>query len=148
MAEYEHSLSVQASPDAIFDFVSDVRNLPKYLPTTHAAQPQQGERVRVQGEAQGHQYDSDGFFRADRDNYRLDWGADERYYSGWLKIDGDGGASSDLTVHLSLRGSPPGADPGDKPPDSAIQEGLVASLQSIQNIVEGQGGKVEPSAAT
>jgi uncharacterized protein YndB with AHSA1/START domain len=148
MAEYEQTATINASPHDVFTFVSDVRNLPQYLPTTKSAQPQEGERVRVQGEAQGHQYDSDGYFRADESNHRLEWGADERYYSGWLEINGNGGSTSDVTVHLSLRGTPPGADESERPPDAAIQEGLEASLKSIQNIVEGQGGKVEPSAAT
>lgn len=57
MAEYEHAMTIDASPDAVFDFVADIRNLPKYLPTTKSAQPQGEERVRVQGEAAGHQYD-------------------------------------------------------------------------------------------
>jgi uncharacterized protein YndB with AHSA1/START domain len=147
MAEYEHTATINASPDDVFVFVSDVRNLPQYLPTTKSAQPQAGERVRVQGEAQGHQYDSDGYFRADQTSYRLEWGADERYYSGWLTINGQDSAS-EVTVHLSLRGTPPGADESERPSDEAIQEGLEASLRSIQNIVEGKGGKVEPSAAT
>ena len=66
MPEYEHSLTVQASPDAVFAFVSDVSRLPEYLPTTHHAEAQPGGRVRVQGEAGGHNYDSDGYFRTDR----------------------------------------------------------------------------------
>lgn len=65
--------------------MSKVENLPKYLPTTHSAEPQDGERVRVQGEAQGHPYDSDGFFRQDKENHRIEWRADEGYYSGWLQ---------------------------------------------------------------
>ncbi len=53
MPEYEHSLTVQASPEAVFTFVSDVSRLPEYLPTTHHAEAQPGGRVRVQGEAGG-----------------------------------------------------------------------------------------------
>lgn len=157
MSEFEHSTSIQASPDEVFAFISKVENLPKYLPTTHSAQPQEGERVRVQGEAQGHAYDSDGFFRQDRENHRLEWGADEGYYSGWLQID-EQGDSSTMTVHLSFSGGPPagqGEEPGDASGDEApstgqIQEGLVAALESIKNFVEEgrSGGKEEPSAAT
>ncbi len=145
MAEYEHQMTISAPPDAIFDFVADVSNLPKYLPTTKSAQPQGQGRVRVQGQAGENQYDSDGYLRADRDAYRLEWGADEQYYSGFMQIQSTGDSSSDVTVHISLRGTPPGADPGDKPPDEAIQEGLVTALESIQNHVTGQGGKVKPS---
>ncbi len=145
MAEYEHQMTINAPPDAIFNFVADVSNLPKYLPTTKSAQPQGQGRVRVQGQAGENQYDSDGYLRADRDAYRLEWGADEQYYSGFMQIQSTGDSSSDVTVHISLRGTPPGTDPGDKPPDEAIQEGLVTALESIQNHVTGQGGKVKPS---
>ena len=127
---------------------TDVRNLPKYLPTTKDAQVQGEDRVRVQGEAQGHSYNADGFLHADRGAHRLEWGADEGYYSGHLQIRPQGDAASDVTVHISLRDKPPGADFDDRPSDSQIQEGLAKGLESIQNQVTGQGGKEEPSAAT
>lgn len=152
--EFEHSTTINASPDEVFEFMSKVENLPKYLPTTKAAQPQEGERVRVQGEAQGHQYDSDGFFRADRTNHRIEWGADERYYSGYLEVQGQGDGSV-MTVHLSFSGGPPAGQgdapgEGDAPSGEQIQEGLVTALESIKNFVEEgrSGGKEEPSAAT
>ena len=157
MSEFEHSTSISASTDEVFTFMSKVENLPKYLPTTHSAQAQEGERVRVQGEAQGHEYDSDGFFRKDEANHRIEWGADEGYYSGWLQVDEAGDASS-MTVHLSFSGGPPGGqgeEPGEGSGDEApnreqIQEGLVKALESIKNFVEEgrSGGKEEPSAAT
>ena len=156
MSEFEHSTTIDASPDDVYAFMSKVENLPKYLPTTHSAQPQQGDRVRVQGEAQGHEYDADGFFRTDKDAHRIEWGADEQYYSGWLEVAGQG-ENSTMTVHLSFSGGPPAGE-GDAPSDESnnapnrdeIQEGLVKSLESIKNFVEEgrSGGKEEPSAAT
>ncbi len=152
MPEFERSQRINAAPDAVYAFVSDVGNLPQYLPTTKAAQPQGGERVRVQAEARGHQYDDDGFFRADPVGRRLEWGADERDYRGWLQIvDADG--ASDVTVHLAFSNDLPqriARETGDAPPNGPplIEEGIDAALQSIRNIAEGQGGKVEPSTAT
>ncbi len=153
MAEYEHSLSVQASPDAVFRFVSDIRNLPRYLPTTHQAEAQGEGRVRVRGEAGGHAYDSDGYFRADATKHRLEWGSDgENNYSGWLQIEeGRDGGASNVTVHLSFAPRPDLAQRMDEQTgdhDRTIQQGLEAALLSIQNQVEGRGGKVEPEAAT
>ena len=145
--EYEESLTVRADARKVFDFVADVRNMPKYLPTTKDAQSQGEDRVRVQGEAQGHRYDSDGYLRRDEAANRLEWGADEGYYSGWLQIRPDGDASN-VTVHISLRGRPPGADEGNAPDPAQVQEGLRKGLESIRNHVEGHGGKEEPSAAT
>lgn len=153
--EFEQSTTVEASRERVYAFVSEVRNLPKYLPTTNSAEPQQGERVRVQGEAEGHKYDSDGYFRKDEANHRLEWGADEHYYSGWLEVSGNGD-SSDVTVHLTFKGRPPadkqppedGANGG--PSEDDIREGLVKSLESIKNFVEDDrpDTKEEPAAAT
>lgn len=151
MPEYEHSQTIQAAPQRIFDFVADVSNLPKYLPTTKSAQEQGEERVRVQGEAKGHRYDADGYLRPNAEKLRLEWGADEGYYSGWLQIDGQNGSvhsdNAQVTVHLSFK-EKPGQDSGHAPSDADIQEGMQKALQSIQNYVEGTGGKEEPAAAT
>ena len=148
MGEYEQTMTMRASPEQVLDFVADIGNMPSYLPTTKSAQPQGPDRVRVQGEAMGHKYDSDGYLRRDAGANRLEWGADEGYYSGWLQAKGDGSGGSAVTVHISLRGAPPGADSSKGPSDEQINEGLLAGLRSIQNHVEGRGGKEEPSAAT
>jgi uncharacterized membrane protein len=148
MGEYEQTMTMQAPPERVIEFVADIRNMPSYLPTTKSAQAQGEDRVRVQGEAQGHKYDSDGFLRRDAQAKRLEWGADEGYYSGWLQVSDDGSGGSAVTVHISLRGHPPGSDGSNAPSDEQINEGLVKGLRSIQNHVEGRGGKEEPSAAT
>lgn len=147
--EFEQSTTVEASPERVYAFVSDVRNLPKYLPTTKSAEPQQGERVRVQGEAEGHKYDSDGYFRKDEANRRLEWGADEHYYSGWLEVAGSGD-SADVTVHLTFKGRPSKDGANGGPSENDIREGLVKSLESIKNFVEDDrpDTKEEPDAAT
>lgn len=144
--EYEESLVMGADPHTVFAFVSDVRNLPKYLPTTKAAQGQGGDRVRVEGAAQGQGYDADGYLRPDAGAKRLEWGADEGYYEGAMQIT-PFGQGSNVSVHISIKGSPPGADEGSAPSPEQIKEGLRKGLESIRNHVEGRGGKEEPSAA-
>ncbi len=145
MAEYEHSATIPVSSDALFQFVSNVGNLPQYLPTTRSAQPQGNDRVRVQGEAHGHQYEDDGYFRVDQRRQYMEWGSDEGHYSGWLQVRGEGQESS-LTVHLSLSARD-GGDQQMPNQDQRVQEGLEAAIQSIRNVVQGQGGKVEPRSA-
>lgn len=145
MKEFEHSLTVGAPAESVFDFVADVRNMPRYLPTTRGAQPQGEDRVQVQGEAKGHAYAADGYLRQDRQNLRLDWGADERHYSGWLRVEPQGDASQ-VTVHLTFQQLPGRGEYAAS--ESDIHQGLVTALQSIRNLVEGRGGKVEPPAAT
>lgn len=158
MPEFEHTQRISAPPDAVFAFVSDVGNLPRYVPTTKAAQPAPGGRVRVQGEAQGQTYDSDGYFRADESAHRIEWGSDEGDYSGFLDIRAAGGGASELTVHLAFGGGMPERveaeqqakgheQPSGAPPSPPqVQEGLEAALRSIQNVVEGRGGKEEPAS--
>ncbi len=155
MPEFEHALTMRASADQVFDFVADVGNMPKYLPTTKSAQSQGPDRVRVQGEVRPpdgrgaeRRYDADGYVRRLADRQRLEWGADEGYYSGWLEATDQGGGQAKVTVHISLRGTPPGADPNEAPPPDKVQEGLVAALQSIQRQLEGEGGKIEPSVTS
>ena len=102
--------------------------------------------MRVQGEAEGHPYDADGWFHANAADQRLEWGSDgERQYKGWMDI-APQGQSSKVTVHLSF--DPNQVMDSQSGRDAKINEGLEAALQSIKNHVEGQGGKVEPSAAT
>ncbi len=151
MSSFEQSQTVGAAPDAVFAFVSDVRNLPKYMPTTHSAEPQEGERVRVKGEAQGHAYDSDGYFRVDKSARRMEWGSDgEMNYSGWLRVEEAGSDASQVTVHISMSPPPEMVDAMKEQGghDKVVNDGIQKSLQSIANIMEGKGGKVEPEAAT
>ncbi|WP_216317813.1 SRPBCC family protein [Deinococcus aestuarii] len=150
--EYQGTRRIQASPEEVFAFVSDVRNLPRYLPTTRRAEPQGEERVAVEGEANGHPYQADGRFHKDARNHRLEWGSDgEINYSGTLEVrpDGDG---SQVSVKLRFEPDPgraPNEDmPGQAPSNDQIQEGIDKALESIQNFIEGRGGKEEPSAAT
>ncbi len=138
---------MRAPADRVFDFIADVRNLPKYLPTTKDAHTEGGDRVRVQGEAKGHSYNSDGYLRADRAAKRLEWGADEGYCSGWMQVHGSGEETT-ATVHVSFRGHPPGSGEHGGPKPEDVREGLRKGLESIRNQVEGGGGKEESRAAT
>ncbi len=147
MSEYECSMTINASMRQIEDFITDVKNLPRYLPTTQNAMPEPGERVRVQGEAHGHHYDSDGYFHVDKSKNRMEWGSDgEEKYRGWLVVDSEESGKAKVTVHLSFEPSPTlskGLAEQTGSQDEAIQRDLENSLRSIKNIMEGRGGKVK-----
>ena len=149
MAEYSDRIDVQAPAESVFAFVSNVENLPKYLPTVHHAHPQSGERVEVEGEANGHAYSSDGWFKVDEASRTMTWGSDgENDYSGKMSVTGDG---SRATVECSLKLTPTGGmkdsmDKNQGGPSAAMTDGLRASLQSIKQLCEGTGGK-QPSSA-
>lgn len=152
MKEYEHTAIVQCHAQQVFEFVSNVSNLPRYLPTVQKAMPQGDERVRVQGVAGGHQYDSDGFYHVDKSRKRMEWGSDgESQYRGWLEVkDSGNGTTATVTAHLSFEPRPDTRRQLDQQTGDyhrTIQEGLEYALQSIKNLCEGQGGKVESPAA-
>lgn len=154
MSEYQSSLVIKADTDSIEGFISQVDNLPKYLPTTRKASSSKGDNdnVRVQGQAHGHSYEAEGHFNFDQAKHRMEWSSDHaEKYSGWLQVTPlDGGSSSKVVVHLTF--DPPtnlkkelAENTGSK--DQTIQEGLDAALASIKNHCEGHGSKVEPKSA-
>ena len=151
MSEYQASTTVNALAQEVFQFVSDPESMPRYLPTVHAAQCQGPDRVRVQGEAAGHSYDYDGWFRADSEAMTMEWGSDgENRYSGDLRVR-DNGESCYVTVHLMFEPRPDQDEAfreqmGSR--DRTIQDGLEKSLESIRNICEGTGDKVPSQAET
>jgi hypothetical protein len=151
MAEYERSRLVQAPPDDVFAFVSNLDNLATFVPTVDEAKPQAPGRVHVHGETRGHTYDDDGWFRVDEARRRLEWGADEHDYAGWLTVAGEDGGSQ-VVVHLSVApfvtasGRPITGEPAAEP--DPIEESLEAALDSLRNLMEGRGGKEEPAAVT
>lgn len=145
MPTYEQTMTIPASAQQIYDFIADVENLPKYLPTTQEAHSQGTDRVVVEGSAAGHPYHADGYLRPNPNEMSLAWGADEGFYSGELEVEGESDESQ-VTVRLMFK-ERPDAD-GRGPTEADIREGLQKALESIHNHVTGQGGKVEPSSAT
>ncbi len=136
MAEYTDRIDVAASADAVFAFVSDIENLPKYLPTVHHAHPQGNERVEVEGEANGHPYNSDGWFKVDQAARTMTWGSDgENDYSGKMKVTGDGSrAQVECSLQVHAAGghqAVDGPEPG-RPEcrDDGRPDGLAAKHQA------------------
>ena len=110
MAEYERSRHVDAAPDEVFAFVSDPANMAAFVPTMEEADAEDG-RVHVHGEVHDRPYDDDGWFRVDVSRRRLEWGSDERDYSGWLSVAGDNGGTQ-VVAHISAA---PFVDPSGRP---------------------------------
>lgn len=143
MPEFEQSRAVQASPEAVFKVVADVENLARFVPTADRAEATGDGRVRVEGEANGHHYEDEGWFRTDRGMHRLEWGSESTEgYSGWLRV-AEHAEGAEVTLHLTV----PGHGDDDAQHEEAARHGLEASLASIENLVEGHGGKVEPPEA-
>ncbi len=148
MADLSGNITINASPQDVFRFVSDISNLPQYLPTVKDAKDAGRERVQVTSVVENESHTQDGFFRTPGVDQPITWGSDgDKDYHGSMEIKdaGNGTSALSLTMHLN---PPPqdaqgieqrtGEDFG-----SQMQEGVNRCLQSIKNQVEGSGGKDE-----
>lgn len=151
MGDYISRTGIDRSAGEVFAFVSDIRNMPRYLPTVRQAAPKGEGRVVAEGEANGHACRSDGWMRLDRAATTMARGSDgETDYRGEMRIadSGDGRARAELRVHLTpkpgLARSLRAQTTGDA--DTSVQEGPDAALRSIRNHCEGRGGKESASA--
>ncbi len=155
MSEYEQTQAIEVPPEEAFAWLSDVGNLPEYLPpVTHASlqgpsegdNPGQKVRTTLQYPGGDGSFDAEGYLAVDEGRRRMEWGAEAgRDYSGWLEVAADGQGSL-VTVHLSFgersvepemrEETPEGEDP--------LAEGISATLESIRRQLEEGSGKVEP----
>ncbi len=156
MKEYEKQKQIQAPAGAVFAWLSDVSNLPHYLPpvkeaalTEESSSDVPGQRkVWMKVEIPGrYETEGEGYFSVDEDSRRMEWGAEwGRDYSGWLTVSEDGSAASTVTVHLNFgpRSAQQEEDTSGDP--DPFEEGIEATLESIRRQIEKGSGKVEPTS--
>ncbi len=137
-----------ASADQLFAYVSEIGNLPTYLPPIASAEGVPPDKVRLQGEVPGQgKIDGEGYYHVHRDERRMEWGANVgRDYSGRLTVTDQGQGRSELTVELSFgpRSVQGEVEQESGPDRDPIEERLGATLESIRRQIEGDGGKVAP----
>ena len=155
MQEYEQSKAVAAPANEVFAWVSDVENLPKYLPPIKdagiegsASEGSPGERVKMLVEIPDRgEFESEGYFDVDAEARTMRWGAEtDRDYSGRLTVAEAGDGQSEVTVHLSFG---PRSVEGEIQEDSSddrnpLEESLEATLESIRRQIEEGSGKLSP----
>ena len=153
--EYEQTQVIAASPDEVFAWVTDVGNMPGYLPPIKEASIEgesapgtPGEKVRMEGEIPDRgEFESEGYFDVDAEARTMRWGAEtDRDYSGWLTVAEAGDGQSEVTVHLSFG---PRSVEGEIQEDSSddrdpLEESLEATLESIRRQIEEGSGKLPP----
>jgi uncharacterized protein YndB with AHSA1/START domain len=96
--QHEHTEHVAASPDAVYAAISDVANLPRFIPQMIDVRPAGEARVQVDARYEGHEQHGEASFHSDPSERRIEWGAPSGY-RGWMKVDPDG-AGSRLTLFL------------------------------------------------
>ena len=125
MGDFEKSGLVHAPAQQLFDFLSDVRNLPRYLARMTSAEPA-GEGVHVEAVGPGGRHEAgDAWFRVDDATRRIAWGSEGvTDYRGELEVSGDDAASTvSLRLHTGFEGGDTDAD-------------LEGALANIQRLVE------------
>jgi hypothetical protein len=121
MPEYEQSGTIMAEPDALFEYLSDVRHLPDYLPViAEADQPGPGE-VEATTDIHGTQQHAQGWLRVDGLDRRMEWGLPDSGYHGWLQVEEDGDVSV-VTIHVT------------QDHDSDADDDLVEALDNIRQL--------------
>jgi hypothetical protein len=122
--QHEHTEHVAAPPGAVYAAISDVTNLPKFVPQLTVARPAGEGRVEVHARYEGHEQRGEAFFEADDSARRVEWGAASGY-RGWLQVDADGDGSR-LTLFL------------DTPHPAASDHDVSGTLDAIRMLVESQ----------
>jgi hypothetical protein len=131
MAEFQAAATVEAGQDALFAFLSEVGNLPRYFPRMTFATPGEGEEVRTGADLPGGQHvEGRAWFRVDSDAHRIEWGSEgPNSYHGSLEVDGSAG-SPEIRVRLHTTRVSDG--------DDEVRQGLVDTLANIKRLVEQQ----------
>jgi len=122
--QHEHTEHVAASPDAVYAAISDVGNLPRFVPQLTAVRAAAEGRVQVDARYEGHEQHGEASFAADDAARRIEWGAPSGY-QGWIQVDADGEGSR-LTLFL------------DTPHAGARDHDVAATLDAIRMLVESQ----------
>ena len=132
MTDYERSQMVEAPAGALFEFVADVGNLPRYFERMPAAEPAGDEAVRVSAQVDGREREGEAWFRVDREARRVEWGSEgPNDYHGWLDVTDEGGGRSTVAVHVSTERVE------DRPDE--INQGLDRTLGNVKRLVEEPG---------
>ena len=122
--QHEHTEHVAAPADAVYAAISDLSNLPRFVPQMTAVRPAAGDRVEVDARYDGHTQHGEASFRTDDAERRIEWGAPSGY-RGWMKVDPDGEGSR-LTLFLDTRHG------------SERDHDISATLDAIRMLVESE----------
>jgi uncharacterized protein YndB with AHSA1/START domain len=122
--QHEHTEHVAAPAEAVYAAISDLSNLPRFVPQMTAARRAAGDRVEIDARYDGHEQHGEADFRADDGERRIEWSAPSGYH-GWMKVDPDGDGSR-LTLFLDTRHG------GERDHD------ISATLDAIRMLVEAE----------
>jgi uncharacterized membrane protein len=129
MGDFRGSVTVHAADGALFDYLADVGNLPRYFVRMTSATPGDGEEVHTAARLpDGQEVAGDAWFRTDQAAGRIEWGSEgPNSYHGSLEItDAAGDTEVELRLHTTRV-----ADGDDQ-----VQQGVHDTLANIKRLVE------------
>lgn len=122
--QHEHTEHVAAPPDAVYAAISDVSNLPRFVPQMTAARPSDGDRVEIDARYEGREQHGEASFHADVDERKIEWSAASGYH-GWMQVEADGEGSR-LTLFLDTKH------------ESEREHDVAGTLDAIRMLVESE----------
>lgn len=122
-----------ADAEIVFDVISDVNSMERWLPTAMDVETAGPDKVHVTGGEDGVHYDTEGLFRAQKDQLRIEWGSEGPDYAGWAQVYHSGAGSSEVNLHLSFFGDQPMAHEGAAA--EQIRQGMRDALERLEQEV-------------
>jgi uncharacterized membrane protein len=129
MADYSGTTDVSLAPAALFEYLSDVSNLPRYFARMTSAAKGDGDEVLTTARMpDGTEVEGKAWFRVDDAAQRLEWGSEgASEYSGSLEVRAAGDGSQ---VAVTLNTTRTHED------DPEVQQGIEQTLASIRSQAE------------
>ena len=123
---------MDATSEVLFDYLSDVGNLPQYFSRLTSAVPGEGEEIRTTAKMpDGPEVQGDAWFRVDAGAQRIEWGSEgPSDYHGHLEVSPAGDGSS-VVVHVHTTR----VDDGDQ----VAQDSITETLGNLKRLVEEHG---------
>jgi uncharacterized membrane protein len=142
MGEYRGEIAIDRPAAEVFGFLSDIRNMPRYLPTVRKAEPRDGGKVAMEGEAGGHAYQDEGWLKLDNDAMRMRWGSARKPdYAGSIEVR-EAGSGAAVALSLSLTPEPDVAARMEQESgavDHAMRRAMQRTLDAIKGACERPG---------
>jgi uncharacterized membrane protein len=133
MGDFTSSTQVAAGEQELFDYLSDVSNLPRYFARMKSAELTGPEEVDTEAEVNGQTVQGKAWFRVDQERKHIEWGSEgESHYSGQIDVTGDTGQST-VTFRMHTERVGDG--------DEQVTSGIDDTLAQIKQLVEGGSGR-------
>lgn len=130
MGDFRSSSQVGAGEQALFDYLSDVSNLPQYFARMKRADRTGPEEVDTTAEVNGQTVGGKAWFRVDDERKHIEWGSEgDSGYTGQLDVTGDDQQST-VTFSMHTERVPDG--------DQQVVQGIDETLAKIKELVEAQ----------